>query len=254
MKVEKASEYILIHSIYSNPSFLFVIFFVVVFQMAACPDCDKPLGEDYEKFTCGIHMLCRRCFLLFCGEENEDPDENLHDRDCYGIPNSVANGKSHFLTINVVRTLSLHSFTLFVAVEIASGLALTLVRYNRIKTKLTGELSQNILPISEIGLDNLVNVLKKQQFIDRSHMIYLICEVSKLLVKETNILTLTSSKVVVVGDIHGQFYDLLNIIELIHFKDPLVKILFMGDYVDRGAFGVETLATLMYLKLLYPQR
>lgn len=31
------------------------------------------------------------------------------------------------------------------------------------------------------------------------------------------------------------------------------KLLFMGDYVDRGNFGVEILIFLMALKICYPQ-
>lgn len=40
-----------------------------------------------------------------------------------------------------------------------------------------------------------------------------------------------------VGDLHGQFYDLLTILDKI--GDPETSsYLFMGDFVDRGAFGI----------------
>ena len=57
----------------------------------------------------------------------------------------------------------------------------------------------------------------------------------------------------IVGDIHGQFYDLCNMIEKAG-KPPETNYLFLGDYVDRGIYGTEVVLLLCCLKLCYPSK
>ena len=45
-------------------------------------------------------------------------------------------------------------------------------------------------------------------------------------------------KVNIVGDVHGQFYDFYEILQKLYKqKKGAEKMLFLGDYVDRGAYG-----------------
>ena len=61
-----------------------------------------------------------------------------------------------------------------------------------------------------------------------------ICQKSKaVLQREPNTLRV-NGKVVIIGDIHGQYYDLVEILRKIKFAKTRKKLVFLGDYVDRG--------------------
>lgn len=77
----------------------------------------------------------------------------------------------------------------------------------------------------------------------------ILADAERFLELEPNIVPI-NSKCYVFGDIHGQFYDLVSVMNLLDLERETV--LFLGDYVDRGAFSTETYLFLMLLKAHYP--
>lgn len=79
----------------------------------------------------------------------------------------------------------------------------------------------------------------------------MLCEtVKEILIEESNIQPI-SAPVIVCGDIHGQFFDLMQLFKT-GGEIPNSRYVFLGDYVDRGCNSVETLELLLCLKLRYP--
>jgi diadenosine tetraphosphatase ApaH/serine/threonine PP2A family protein phosphatase len=60
-----------------------------------------------------------------------------------------------------------------------------------------------------------------------------------------------ATEVCIVGDLHCSFHDLLRIFREQGLSE---RYLFLGDYVDRGAFSLEVIVLLFTLLLKYPEQ
>jgi len=76
--------------------------------------------------------------------------------------------------------------------------------------------------------------------------------VSELHIEECNVVPV-NSPVTIVGDLHGQFFDLLHLLsDNVGGAPPDTNYVFLGDFVDRGHNSVETFCLLLCLKVQYP--
>ncbi|XP_043256603.1 serine/threonine-protein phosphatase 5 [Colletes gigas] len=104
-------------------------------------------------------------------------------------------------------------------------------------------------------MQDLLEWYRKQQLLHRKYAYKILLDIKTLFMAQPSLVDITipeDSKFVICGDIHGQYYDLLNIFELNGLPSETNPYLFNGDFVDRGSFSVECIFTLFGFKLLYP--
>lgn len=82
--------------------------------------------------------------------------------------------------------------------------------------------------------------------------IKMLCErVRPVLLQQAMLLEL-EAPIKICGDVHGQYTDLLRLLEYGGFP-PESNYLFLGDYVDRGKQSLETICLLLAYKIQYPE-
>ena len=74
---------------------------------------------------------------------------------------------------------------------------------------------------------------------------------SKKIISEQPVYLEIQAPIIVCGDTHGQYTDLLRLFEVGGYP-PDANYLFLGDYVDRGKQSIETIALLMAYKIKNP--
>merc|ERR1719160_427369 len=102
------------------------------------------------------------------------------------------------------------------------------------------------------SVDALIEKLLRCETADEGEARFL-CERAVEIMSEESNLQPVDAPVTICGDIHGQFFDLLELFK-VGGPPPGQSYLFLGDFVDRGFYSVETLLLLFALKVRYPDR
>jgi serine/threonine-protein phosphatase 4 catalytic subunit len=101
-------------------------------------------------------------------------------------------------------------------------------------------------------LDEQIEQLRRCECIKEADVQKLCNKARDIFIEECNIQNIYSP-ITICGDIHGQFYDLVELFR-VGGECPQTNYIFMGDFVDRGFYSVETFLLLLALKVRYPDR
>lgn len=104
-------------------------------------------------------------------------------------------------------------------------------------------------------MKDLIEWYRNQNKLHRKYAYKILLDVKSWFMAQPSLVDITipsEKKFTICGDIHGQYYDLLNIFKLNGLPSETNPYLFNGDFVDRGSFSVECIFTLFGFKLLYP--
>ncbi|KAF0501958.1 serine/threonine-protein phosphatase 4 catalytic subunit [Gigaspora margarita] len=106
--------------------------------------------------------------------------------------------------------------------------------------------------MGQSDLDGQIEKLRKCELISENEVKELCRKAREVLIEESNVQRV-DAPVTICGDIHGQFYDLKELFK-VGGDCPDTNYLFLGDFVDRGFYSVETFLLLLALKVRYPDR
>lgn len=101
-----------------------------------------------------------------------------------------------------------------------------------------------------MDITECLNRVKGAKLLTEREVRILCVKAKELLCEESNVEPV-SSPITVCGDLHGQFYDVLELFKT-GGQVPSTRYVFIGDFVDRGAHSVETLTLLLLLKVKHP--
>ncbi|XP_041992382.1 serine/threonine-protein phosphatase 5 isoform X2 [Salvia splendens] len=96
---------------------------------------------------------------------------------------------------------------------------------------------------------------KNQKFLHKRYACQIVLQMRDLLRELPSLVDIhvpDGKHFTVCGDVHGQFYDLINIFELNGLPSEDNPYLFNGDFVDRGSFSLEVILTLFAFKCMCP--
>lgn len=106
--------------------------------------------------------------------------------------------------------------------------------------------------MAEMNLDKTISLLRQAKYVTEETVYSLCIRAQELLMNESNV-TRVDTPVTICGDIHGQLHDLLTLFDKSGGFEKS-RYIFLGDFVDRGFYSLESFLLLLCYKLRYPDR
>ena len=105
-------------------------------------------------------------------------------------------------------------------------------------------------------LNRIIEDVRTRQSLDQftEDELHSVLDATIRMLKPLPVLIDVDVPVTIFGDIHGHLSDLRTFLARVSHHPSSSRLLFLGDYADRGAKGLEVLFLLFSLKLLYPKR
>ena len=95
-------------------------------------------------------------------------------------------------------------------------------------------------------MNELMEAYKAQKTLHRRYAFQILLEVKKFFSSQPTLVDVEvpeGRKFTICGDIHGQFYDLMNVFKLNGVPSPDNPYLFNGDFVDRYVYSTLWLSS-----------
>lgn len=104
-------------------------------------------------------------------------------------------------------------------------------------------------------VESLMKWQKDQKVLHKKYACMIIQSAKEIFEKNKSMVDIQrgdEEEITVCGDIHGQYYDLLNIFEINGIPSKANPYVFNGDFIDRGSFSVEVIVCMLSWKVCYP--
>lgn len=119
----------------------------------------------------------------------------------------------------------------------------------------TGPRYENAASINDAWITSLISMQEQGGIMPKRDLYLMVLDTIEILSKETTLMEVTipaGKTLTVCGDLHGQYWDFMNLLKLAGRPSPDTPFLFNGDFVDRGSWSIEVITCLLAFKLKDP--
>jgi serine/threonine-protein phosphatase 5 len=130
------------------------------------------------------------------------------------------------------------------------------INASKVESSYSGVVLPDNFAIDHDWVVKVMEDMKDNKFIHKKYLLQMILKIKDYYDTKKTLVDIditNEEEFNVCGDIHGQYFDLLNIFKINGYPSKSNPYLFNGDFVDRGSFSVECIVTLICWKLLYPE-